>query len=40
MGKVCLRTMGAVVGVEDDDWEGESEGAFMAGDIVGCCCWK
>jgi hypothetical protein len=34
--------MGAVVGVrEDDDWERESEGGFMAGDIVGCCCcWK
>lgn len=36
VGKVCLRIMGAVVVVEDDDCEGE----FMAGDIMGSCCWK
>lgn len=38
VGKVCLRIMGAVVGVGEDDWEGES--AFMAGDILGRWCWK
>lgn len=36
VGKGCLRIMGAVVGVGEDDCEGE----FMAGDIVGGCCWK
>ena len=36
VGKGCLLIMGAVVGVGD----GESEGGFMVGDIVGSWCWK